>query len=484
MSLLPTVGLLIFFWVKDYSVVYVESSGSSSKTTSFMFIGSNLKKIVKVRDATELTTLLPVGEYTVYIANGDKTFVSHIKTKGFLRKALVKSEFRPEARRNIVATNPSPCLFSIGTQAYSNSCNESLYGVVEHVRATESSPTYIQPLGSNLYSGDLYGIQSYGEGSVTALLKDSEGVARYSLQTFDRGLRPGPRVVLDINPNKDFLLSKINGKPFVIARDFSEGFSYDIAGNNKMMVFSNKNSRISSHPMSVDVKRDKVILLYSPEPIDENTNKVITETIQPEASTLTTLNNRTKKTHVLDGIYSKALFCGNNICLLNNRGLSVFRTNGDTLSYEYTLPGIRDVLNNGDGTKFISDEGVVAYDTDTQTGFIEYSFGGMRYCGQGTSDTGYILCLIDNKLGKVGIKISPDKPNNGLSIDKKAAEIAKNPAVDTVSVNGKFVFVAPKYTNIDSSSRKKLDVINSSVDGAVNSVNINKNTYRVIVLKQ
>lgn len=487
---LAVLAVLILSWAGSHGRLTIDLRsvrGYTGKTT-FTFVDREGKSSVKSSGSGHFSAFFPVGDFTVYAQQGDTTYFSTLHTNSFLRKTILAGSFHQEAKREVVGSNPAPCMFYVGDKLLSTECNESLYGLVEHIPATSEMPTYTQPLNDGGLYGNVSSIVDYGN-EVILLLKDTEGQASYSLQRFSKNGH-GARKKVALDPNKDYSLTKYQGKLLAYDTALSD-LEIVEPGQSSISVSKLKvDNKTDLEPRSLLVSNGRISALYSNASTDSNQNSFASKTrLSTGKSVLYVYDNSTKNTYSFKTTFSKGVVCGQSLCLLSPLGLEVYKEEaGRRVTEQYTVPGVRDIIQTRAGTRYVTDNGLVVLDAEKGSGYVEYSFGTYRYCGAGASDSGYLLCLIDDKLGKIAVNIDSKAVNNKDSIDKKAYRLAHNEAVDYVSVNHSTIYVIPNYADGLSFAQTKKPYtkshvadINKRVESAIAAQNIDRNIYTVVV---
>lgn len=484
------IGILFAFWAMRNGRISISlaSLSDSQAETNYLFTNSE-NGVIEKTSTSVFSGVVPAGNYQLFAKQNDSTFISTVSVKNFLRKSVVTGTLRPEAYRMIVGNNPSPCMFVVGEKFYSTDCINSLYRIVEHVPSSKNTPTYTNPLRSKELYGDVYGIVSDKPEVVSILLRDYEGEAGYSIQNLDQNLQKGQRRKIPLNKNKGYGLTLLNGKPYAYSRDLSEGYIVDTESEKLIQVFGGISGQ--GEPLSLVSHDGWSTLLFGDATYDTGDSEVSKSDLSRGSSTVILIKDGKKYTFRLNRAYSKASVCGNYVCLVGSTGLTVYERSGGHLLERYQVPGVTDIFSFADKLRFISTVGVMSFDTASRVGFIEYSFESYRYCGVGSVYGGYVVCVIDDNIGKIALAIDPSKPNNLRSIDKRIAMLAKNKDIGTVSANRNNIIVVPNYgssvydskTKTFHPTKERVNKINQTLDDLVVQSGLQKAGYTVFVAK-
>ncbi|QQS69118.1 hypothetical protein IPP75_04325 [Candidatus Saccharibacteria bacterium] len=430
--------------------------GESGATTSFNSSDKIIKRVVKN------------DTYQVVVQQGAKNFFAIQKTRGLLRTTSINVSLVAEKSRSFVGNNPSPCSFYNGDAMFSASCDDSAYRIEKHLPASGYTPSYSSLLPTNSLFGDLGGVAITKSGDAVALLKDTEGVAGYSLQRISPELVGADRVRIGaLDPSYRYEMRPYMSGVLVYESTRADYFYINPETMSSIRLRPEPPHTTGLSPASVRTHKDDIAILY--------TDTTATESLNPENDMTATKDlpgtseviiyaNNKQRHIVLPKIFSTAITCAQyRLCAINSVGMTVYDVKGSEPKQLYTIPGIVDVFETSSSSlRIVSSLGIMSYDPLRDSGSYDYTFGDYRLCGfsPAANDT-YLLCLIDTRQEKIGLLVEERETTGVVPIDKIVLNVLRSKAVSSVSVYKNLVIVTPEYYDqisgraIDEASVKK-----------------------------
>lgn len=464
------ISIVVFSWVMSRSTVEIIIRNHNPKNFADVTIISETGQERKYKTKEGVfKKVVKNGNYGVFVAEENKTFFAQVHGKGFLRTYRLSRPLVQESKRTVVADSPKPCHIYLATRAYSQECTDLMSSMQEHLPASGSLPTYVNSVPTNNLTGELRGLVTIDNGNIVALIEETTGGAGgYYVQQIRPGLVGSERIKISYpNDTNDYSMARY-GSGFVVFNDnYTIVKAFDPLGSSPTKISLPKSDNKELRRLSVNFSASNITQVFSkPTHGEEGNVSDIDSTAKSVNETTQVIVSSSNKdvVYTFGTQFIKVSVCGSErLCALHPEGLDVYSTSGDNPTKAYFIPGIKDFFDTSDGNvKFVSREGILDLNTPDGTGHLEYSFQGMNMCGLGESDDGYLLCLVDERLGKIGVLISPKDADNSDQMDKKTLKLARAKSVNHVSVNHNYIYVLPTYASLESSSLPRSISINKS----------------------
>lgn len=425
-------------WASTVSFVEVsvdEATGSANINYQFYNKGSQKSSISS--SSTNIKKRLTKGSYEVLARQGNKTFFNIIQSKGFFATSAIKAVLQPEKSRTFVGDNPENCMNLINNMFLSYSCGGDLFSNVKiHIPASADTPTYVSPNPNKSIDGSLEGIVKTSGGVVFALIQsepDGESLPLHTLYQLGTNL----------SITNSFGLSGLGGNKTYKIKPYKSGFIVYDTGYTQALYYQSPNQ--SPEKIKVGTSSDKN--LSATDLQFENDTFLALYSSNVSAKKAKTEVVMTKNGRFVSYIFNKAYLSGqpcgtNKLCLVGTKGLDVYDVSGSKAVYLYMVSDIITAHNTSSGFLVITKSEVIRLDVDNRSGFVEYSLGDFTYNSIQPVDGGYILSLTNSKGKKFALRINQVTADTA-SIDKKVAQLQKLQEVNTVSVNGNYIFISP-----------------------------------------
>ena len=458
--LLPVVLLFVIIAVVvlsrygRVSVNLVSPENGKSISYTLMSTQQPTSKSVTTLDHVFSKTLSP-GNYQIVAQQGDLTGYALLSVKGFFRNTSVSVNLKPQISRSIVGDNPNGCMGKISDQFISFPCGGSISQAKLHIAASGTTPGYVIS-NPNKYTSS-FNLQNiiYSKSGVLAFVNETNPADN----TFKNKILP-----LDKNMSfgNGFELSDLKNARTVSVAPMDSGFiAYDdtfrqieyfethTATPKKIRLNLPKDSRLK--PIMVSTFKKMLVATFSTQNPESNKesnaggefSSGIKDSVSTEIHVIDISKNSVEvgKITVRKAV-NKSIVCGTDrLCVLGFDGnLDIYSLGGN---HQYLVTGIRQIFNVNDGVRLLREKDIVRMDFDKLTGFSEYVFGELKYCGLNAAETGYLLCVTDDQRKRIALSLDPNTATSG-SVDKALIEIPKLSGIDTISISNQFVYVALK----------------------------------------
>lgn len=501
LGLLGTFGLVMLVWVGTHSYINITVANAADGGELTYILTNQTGDITSYTTTeTSLKKLVSKGRYQVKVQQAGTSYLAFPETGAFLATSDVSASLQAEAGRRFVGDNPGPCMNYIGDRLYSGECNDSIEDLKEHLPATAKSPTYVNEVRTNDMFGISRGIVTTKAGTTWALLlqENEEGPpSHYLLQ-----IRPD----LSVESRRKVAVPDSN-TPYTM-RPYKDGvviYNYSYGHVQYISAFNAPGVNIELEPAKTEdlvplratISQEAITMVYSEEGVgdslldaDARNRDEITQTSRPTpGKTEVVVYKDTSQRHfTFDTIYSAAMACGTNkLCLVHEPGLDVYDVSGDEPEYRFGVPGISAIEESGDTVLAFNDNEIISLDIDSEEGFSEYNLLGYRFCGYQPSPSGYVLCLVSDKGNKTALLID-SQTKDSEAIDKKILELEQVSVLTKVSINGRFIHIAPDYgrlvynptTNTNGNDPRKVESVNKSIDAAIAKIGIDREAYTIV----
>lgn len=482
LSVIIVIVGIAFFWVRNNSYISVSVANTTDKQITYNFINQKSNKTTTVASSkSSVKKRLPRGSYNVQVTQDETSFFTVANSPGFLRTTTTQGEVVGERSRTFVGNNPSPCLFYDGV-LYSFVCGGSLSQVNRHIPATATSPTYVsQPLKNN-YQDVTSSVTTAG-GKMYVLVSDES----YILASLDSaGKLTEVAKLPDLTVGRPYKISPYKDGFVVFTADFETILYYATPQSKPEKISVDRPKNTVLRGASLTSVGDTLVLMYSS--IDQanisdggaNTSKDIKDEIVVFRNG--TVVRYTPKTHA-----TSAFLCGTSrLCTIEGTDLVVYRLNEGKLGKQYRITDVQAARAAGKNVYVVRSNQVLVLNPDDSKGYIAYSMGPYKHCGQGQSGDSLLLCVVNSKSQKAALLIDPSKPI-GEPIDKQVDDLLKQAEVTDVSAYKNFIYVVPNYGRsvyIPSQQSFGYDpavvkVVNQKINEKIKALNINTNAYTI-----
>ncbi|GAC1392521.1 MAG: hypothetical protein NVSMB46_08630 [Candidatus Saccharimonadales bacterium] len=455
----------VFYWFYSHSKITIIVSGAelNEKVSYSLFRQGSLVPISIVTEKNQISRTVTKGEYEILVKSSVKSYMQVINSKGFFGTTIVNAPLHEEYDRQFIGDNPASCTKIINGSLISYTCNDDLTKLRIHLPASSTQSSYVLVNPNKDISGLVEGIIETNEGNI-ALVQNKNNTAQ-SLMLLNNNL-----AML-----KNISLTDLNGNNFYSIIAYQKGFLIYDQSFNTILFYASVNAKpypvniekpktLHLSPYSLTVSDSSIILSYTNNPGDGKGGK--------NAKTYVSLYHDSKSTqYTFKGQYSTILMCSpNKLCLLNDTVLEVYDLSSQKPFLVNTIGRVNSIVNVASGLLIVRDDGVLHFDIDKKAGFEEYSFGPYRYCGLQPENYGYTLCIVSAQNKRTTLFIN-ETATNTTNIDKKIAELAKEPNISRISIYGKYIFISPKGPIVYNANLKEYGpdpIIQKTINEAIN----------------
>lgn len=474
--------LAVFSWIWNHAYISIDGSAYSGEKV-FTITDSMGKPLYLERSTGSVKKLVKKGSYRIDVTQPQKSYVGFVEAPGLLRTKQVSPVLHTENARTFVGNNPSSCMYYVGERLYSLACGDYTASLLEHLPATDYTPTRTTPVQAGLY-GRLIGMTTMANGKTVALLYSSkEDVPGFSFVTnpLDR-LDHTVTLAKSLKPKSTYSLQAYKDGLIVYNTSQSEFwyFSSLSAPPKKIAPDPPKTPGLSGR--STSVQNGAVVSLYTNGALDAESSSPLRLTEARGTTEIIVSTDEGQKHAVLPYAYKSAVLCGKEkLCVIGMTGASVYDISGKKTKYLYTFPGVTSAFTLDSGeAKFVTKQGIMSYDPATASGYYNYVFGDYTSCGTNTvpQKGTYLLCAVNPLHDRVALLIQDAPVSATGPIDKQIVSLIKSPDIATASVYKNTVVIAPNYG--DKPLSKTVSTwINANVQKDIKKSGISSSLYTI-----
>jgi hypothetical protein len=488
--LLLFVGIVIYL-VSQYSFIQVNVQNSSSnqdityqitdtkkdKSTSHTTTSNSYKKLVRR------------GEYEALATQDKSSAIAIVKSGGFFTTKQVDLILSIEKGRGFVGNNPFPCTIQSRQVLMTYQCDDFFSKAVAHVPATDEMPTYIAR--TNYPAPGRIAGTYYKGGQTYVLVHNDQGGdsgAAYILYELDGQKIFSKRELFDDRGERDYKLMPYRDG-FILYDTQFRAFKYyssPTAPAEDIKIDLPKMSKDMS-AARIATTNDSIVLV-----IDDSAKRNDEDVHRDSASGNTIVGiykNGKVQSYKFNITFSDIEACGTNkLCAVSDGMLYVYDISGSKAKLLYNVSGVQSVTRVGDQLIVQRNKQIIAFDPDTRTGSLDYTFGDYTSCGspQATAPNQYVLCLINNRQKKVALLINRGTETD--NIDQKVVELQKLSSVEDVSAYGNYLYVTPrlgpqirdKTTGFYSSDPAVVRVTADEINKKLAEIGLDQQKYKVV----
>lgn len=507
---LITVVLVTLFtglWLFNHSFMELTIDAANGSTAVTIKDQKSHTSTTLNSESPKIKRLIGRGNYEVLVSNKEKSYITVIKTSGFLRKTTIAATLFPEKQRKFIGDNPSSCAYLVTTILQSLACGDKLEKMQIHVPSTALVPTYITKIPTPSINGFLEDIINTREGAIV-LIKGGGNGSEQDAKHFAFNINGDGTIYNGV------ALGDLPGTVSYEYLAYQDGFiAYDKINKNAAYF----QTRLSP-PKKVDIPKPKndtlgleavrvlgnsMMFVYSDTPfggyLGEFMSSETSEKVQPDStqragkktkaiSEVVLVNGSDMRRLSLDITPSDITYCATNkMCVLQNGILTVYEVSGNEKVRLFELSGILGINSGASGFRVVKKEGVVNLDLTKQQGFLEYSLADYTYCGIKTTSNGYLVCVVNNKGERAALYLDPTAPNSD-SIDKKVADLLKLPEIKSISAYNYTIFISPNLGEIIYDQQQQINTydpavikaVNAKINQEINRLGISRSTYKIV----
>jgi hypothetical protein len=474
--------IIIFIFVWFYRTSYVEVTVTNGTTgfITYSFTDERSGKSTEVKTQShKLKRQVSKGGYEVEVRQGSTSFLSTVRTKGFLGKVAVTAKVAPENNRTFIGDNPSSCMIFTGSKLASYTCGDLFKNTKIHVPATASSPTFATEPADASIPGTVERIVNTPTG-IFALVRSSA----YSLYKLDDNLN-----VLQVTPlpnlSDDKKYSMMPYKQGFIIYDLSLDriLIYSAADSTPQQITLKKPGGSELEPTFLDFIDNNSLALYTSES-DFST----TATPRKQLSEIIVNQVGQSSDYKFNRHYTMGRLCGvQEICLLGEKNMDVYKIGGRKPDLQFTIDNVSSIERAGNHLLVVNKTGILEFSPSSQSGHYEYTFGSYSFNGLETNLGGsYLINLANSRSQSVALLVDPGAPNQD-SIDKKISQLLTHSEVKNLSVYKNYIFISPNFGTLSyqpalggyGPSPSSLSAVNSKIETDISASGIDTRRYIV-----
>jgi len=465
-------AIAILNWIINSSFIEISITNGKSGDYKYNFLSHSSNKNTEVVTNNSLVKqLLPTDSYNVTVQQDYQSFFSVVKTDRFLGNTYIESKLTPENKREFVGNNPGQCMSYVTKVLVTYNCEGLLSNALVHIPATPTLPTYSTTTRGQGPAGYYEGIFETKDGSfaLSHIPNSSELGQTHMLNKLGNNFTSVEAInITNLNPSTRYSASK-----------YKDGFiAYNQSFTDIQYFPTPKDQSSNITGVSLDSS-------YTPISLDTNNNTVITSYNKSNTTYVYFNNSGTVNSTKVDKPYSRVSYCKDNyLCMTNNKMLDIYRINNNQLDYQYSISGVEETVSVDNDLIIANEFGLVKFNIENRSGYLAYSFGSYKYnsISKSTSGNQFVVNVTNPQGNKVALLINPNENNND-NIDKKIAELQKDPNIRTVSIYKNYITIVP---NIPASTQpnsqfdqSKVKDINQQINNRINSLGINQKEYTI-----
>jgi len=377
---------------------------------------------------------------------------------------------------------------------FSYYCSDAFRGVVEHIPSTRTQPTHIVQNTKSKIDGVVEATITLPSGTFVLLSSPrTEDNSRplHTLYKSDGFSLSSPVVLSDLSNDESYNLAPFESG-FVAYNDSGTHILYYSSVSSKPQKLevpvvsdtSLKHVLVGSNQSTVVVSRSNKADFQTHDDPKAKVGSVKTEVVivtKAGAQALTFSQN-------LDDIFTSVAPCGTNrVCFVSKKNLYVYDVSNSRVTLLYKISDVSEMFSLTSHLMLVRGNGVLDFDVDTKTGYLDYSFGPFTTCGATPSGpSAYIVCIKDKNEKTYALFINQASKNTD-SIDKKFAELSNNTAFKAVTLNNQFIFITPEIPLIRNSATNEYEYdpvaqksAASTISSEIDKLGIDKKIFTII----
>jgi hypothetical protein len=443
--------VIILLWAMGQSKISIQVSDAAAGEK----LSYNLQSVGKdpttfTSSETSVTKSVSRGNYQVTVRQGETSYTAAVTARGWFGKTNVAAALKPEYGRTVVGANPNFCMNYIGDRLISSECGSDFSDVSVHVPGTARQPQYVtkSPLSPPIL-GTSEGVveTAFGTVAVTRLRFVDENLYGHYVYPISQNLVAGTATKIEgLDPDTTYTIKSY--KQGFLAYDSDLKNFYYVASLStpakRIPLGASENKDFK--PLVATVQNQSISILYGPGGRTSDTDEVVDPLEDGGAIDMevAVIEDDQQNRYAVHGAYSAGMACGiSKLCLQGKDEVDVYSISKGKARLSYAIPDVQYTEVAGKQLLFFSKQAALSFDVDSKEGFYVYTYGDYNYCGVSATQTSYVLCIGDERVGKFALLMDPGSTSDG--IDKKVLRIAKDIGVKDVSVYRNFVYVVPDY---------------------------------------
>lgn len=478
---LSVLGLVVVFGFSYFSSkgkVYINLSTMPAGTSVTLKIHESDDNIRTRTVKNRSSVTLDSGTYAVSLHSGPNSLVTVVAVPSFFGSTTISGSLENEQKRTFVGTNPSPCMLYVANTFYSMACGDDTNTLQQQIAPTLSTPGYTVTPETEVV-GVVLGTSATNTATYALLENYTDEGTIQDLVQVGGNLSAAKVIEIPSTNAKDLTITASGNRVLVYSAEDKIGYVYN-EPTGLLQKITLPKTEVGLNLVDVSISDKFVVTTYAD---SKESDGVQGEMITGKSTIFVQDSSKIVAKHTDSTPYNKAVYCGvGYICAVGVDGLVTFLQEGDSLKKKTTFPGVRDLFTSGDTVRYIDDVGVKIFDSKSQTGHYEYTFGGYTPCGVSTSVGGYLVCVIDTKNQKHALFVSTTEKAGSDDIDKKVLDLVKRAVVYGVAVVNNYIYVIPDYGDVDifTQDNETTARINQAIDSVIRKSTIPKESYFII----
>lgn len=480
----------IFSWFVGHGRLEINLPAGSKSVT----IQSDEKTETFKTEESVFSKTLSSNNYlvTVKLESESESFITNQSIGRFLKLNTISAELKPESGRAFVGDNPLTCSEFLGSTLVTYLCNGPLGGMVMHIPATSSTPTYTKSVQLAVNAKQFEEVEPLDVGTIEGVINIGTGltVLTYKFES-GRGFHNVFNIKI-VNNSFDIefvkRLESLDSETFYTAQKnngalllANEGFTSIYKGTNfddLEIINPNIEQKNGMVVSSVDIDEAGALVGYNEDIIEDN------EVATNDQSSIISVNRAgdsvSKK---YSTIIAKLKFCGNYVCALDS--LDVLRIYSLDMVEIAKFNDVLEFDQTNDSVVIATKTEVINLDKSDLNGFIGIAFDDSKFTSLSVNSRGVVLAL--NSGGRNRALVLDN--NTRDYPDKDLAPILNTgfDYINSVSVYNNSVFISPELgervyvpeTGKYDYPQETKDTAKLKINELLNTINLDKSKYSV-----
>ncbi len=451
-------------WLTTHSAITVTVTNPGKQELTYQITSSNDGSITTVKsNQNKLKKYVKNGSYEVAVQQAETSFYKLISVRSVFKSTNIEAKLEAEKTRTFVGDGPGPCMYYGSDLLYSSSCSTTYDNLNAHIPATTQSPSFTNHSSEDTYGLSITGIIKDNGKNNIILASESEEGHPGAIDAYELGGAPnlvGTKKSLKNIDESVSIAQQENNKFVLYSKSLNTVLQYDSLASEPQSITIDKPANEDLNPVSLSLGNNRIAAVYSTntEGIDaglDNFGEDAASEHNDEKGTVAVQVYESGKTYSLklDGTYKEVRLCGDYLCALGIKNLSVYEIKNKKTKKLFELPNVLAVENDQNNLIVIKENEVISLNIAQRTGSFNYSLGTYTFCGSSSViDGGYLICVVDEANNTHALYVNT-KQTNTDSVDKKVAALVSNKKyISSVSPYKNFIYISPSVGDISYQS--------------------------------
>lgn len=461
-AILIILSLVGLFWLYNHGFLTVVPDSSIKDRATYSVVNQVSGKSFQNTTDVSIKRLVTRSGYSLFAVQGNRSYFSTLKTKGFLQNTSLEIKGRLENSRTFVGNNPSNCMNLIGGVLVSYQCPGKYSSLVVHEPATATTPTFTKN-NINGFTQNVEGIVPYnGQGYL--VMRQAENIGSgsshlaYPLLSAEAALSVDVHNSLSLNGldnNTDYTFSSYKDGLLAYDNTYSKLAYFPANSLSATSIISVKTSKDVTFPVRFDNNQDSIVEVFTNSPSHSESKNLLPN---QKLEIVVIKNNQGRKFAYNSSLIGIQLCGTNKLCIVGHDSLSIYDISGNSLKHLFDVYGVTKIIRTGNGILALRDRDIWFINPDSQTGYDAYSLGNYQFSQFAPADHGALLTLTNDRGKKVALYLNLDSDDTD-SIDFRIGKLLVDSGnIKDVSVWGKIIYISPNYGELSfQSSTGNLD---------------------------